>query len=893
MNLRRLSSVPLALTAVIVIAMTASCRHHLFDRKGRASLEADYASRMASFPKESKVVPSLDSLGLSESEKEVMKFLYAYMPLADIADYPPEFFLQNVRESFRAREEMPWGKTVPDLLFKHFVLPLRANNERLDSSRTAFYRELAPRVDTLSMQDAILEVNHWCHEKVTYRPSDARTSSPLESVSSAIGRCGEESTLTVAALRSVGIPARQVYTPRWAHTDDNHAWVEAWADGKWWFLGACEPEPVLNLGWFNEPASRALLMHTKVFGKYSGDEDVLLETPGYTEINLIGNYAENAPVKVTVNDVKGKGVDGARVSFCIYNYAEFYPAVTRYTGRNASVTLSAGLGDMLIWADHKGRYGFAKVSFGRDTEVTVTLSYKEGDVPEGFEYKVVPPAGKPFVPDVDSSLRAANDYRLAYEDSVRKAYEATFFTSEQAKVFTIRHRYPEEPVTRILTSSRGHRGEISDFLAGARDHDRALALLSSLSEKDLRDVPPPVLYDSYFDEGPLSGPRVENEFLWPFKAVFREYFGKAPLGGGPAPSDAFSNGSVSSRLAAIKDWIQKHITLETDPLAWNIPASPAGTLRALRATPRSRDIFFVALARTFGIDARKDPVTGQVQYRENPSSGWIVVEFQSAGDRQGTAASAGKGRLKIRYEKNGSIDKPFYYKHFTISRITDGKPSLLEYDEESSALDYMLDEGIYMLVSGNRLADGSVPATVRFFKVSPGKTVTVPLELRAPEGALEVLGTFDSELKYYPYVVSDGLGKTACSILSVTGRGYYSLIYLKPGTEPASHILRDLVSARESLESWGRNILIMTGSEAEMKALLKEVASIGEALPGTVVFGVDTDSSVRTALAAVSSTEAAALPQVIIADTFNRVVFIRRGYTIGLGDTLASIVARL
>lgn len=47
----------------------------------------------------------------------------------------------------------------------------------------------------------------------------------------AYGRCGEESTFTVAALRSVGIPARQVYTPRWAHTDDNHAWVEAWVNG--------------------------------------------------------------------------------------------------------------------------------------------------------------------------------------------------------------------------------------------------------------------------------------------------------------------------------------------------------------------------------------------------------------------------------------------------------------------------------------------------------------------------------------------------------------------------------------------------------------------------------------------------------------------------------------
>ena len=151
---------------------------------------------------------------------------------------------------------MPWGKNIPHREWRHFVLPLRINNEALDNHRPEFYAELKDRVKGLSMKDAILEVNHWCHEKATYEPSDSRTHSPLATVSSAIGRCGEESTFTVGALRAVGIPARQIYTPRWAHTDDNHAWVEAWADGQWYFLGACEPEPVLNLGWFNAPASR-------------------------------------------------------------------------------------------------------------------------------------------------------------------------------------------------------------------------------------------------------------------------------------------------------------------------------------------------------------------------------------------------------------------------------------------------------------------------------------------------------------------------------------------------------------------------------------------------------------------------------------------------------------
>lgn len=197
---------------------------------------------------------------MTPEEREALTFMYAYMPIGDITDYSGDFYLKNIRSSFQARNEMPWGDSIPEDIFRHFVLPVRINNENLDESRMVFFDELKDRVKGLSLYDAVLEVNHWCHEKVIYTPSDGRTSSPLASVKTAYGRCGEESTFTVAALRSVGIPARQVYTPRWAHTDDNHAWVEAWVNGKWYFLGACEPEPVLNLGWFNGPAYRGMLM---------------------------------------------------------------------------------------------------------------------------------------------------------------------------------------------------------------------------------------------------------------------------------------------------------------------------------------------------------------------------------------------------------------------------------------------------------------------------------------------------------------------------------------------------------------------------------------------------------------------------------------------------------
>ena len=87
--------------------------------------------------------------------------------------------MMNVRASQQTAREMPWGRTIPEELFRHFVLPVRVNNESLDSARVVFYKELKDRVKSLSLYDAILEVNHWCHEKAIYTPSDSRTSLSL------------------------------------------------------------------------------------------------------------------------------------------------------------------------------------------------------------------------------------------------------------------------------------------------------------------------------------------------------------------------------------------------------------------------------------------------------------------------------------------------------------------------------------------------------------------------------------------------------------------------------------------------------------------------------------------------------------------------------------------
>lgn len=881
------SALLLGLGSLIFLLAACGKSHFLTDATYRQRVEQDFRQKQTLLP--SGDLFTIFDTELTVYEREALEFLYAYMPLADITDYPGEFHLMNIRASQQAAQEMPWGEMIPEEVFRHFVLPARVNNEQLDSARVVFYKELKDRVKSLSLRDAILEVNHWCHEKAVYMPSDARTSSPLATVRTAYGRCGEESTLLVAALRSVGIPARQVYTPRWAHTDDNHAWVEAWADGKWHFLGACEPEPVLDLGWFNAPASRGMLMHTKVFGRYEGAEEVMSVTPNYTEINVIENYAPTAQARVTVVDEAGKPVADARVEFKLYNYAEFYTVATKQTSAHGTCELTAGKGDMLVWASKNGKFGFAKLSFGKQPELTVTLDKKAGDA-FTVDIDIVPPSESANLPEVTAEQRAENDRRLAQEDSIRNAYTATFMTEESARSFAKRYKIDADVASKLLVASRGNHPVITNFMARLRSEKSkkgGLDLLQRISAKDLRDVSLEVLIDHMLSHVRASGdnfrrfvrnPRVANEMLTPYKTFFNKVI---------SPETEETYVADPSKLIA---WVAGNIRVEKDCNLGGAPISPEGVWKARVADAHSRDIFFVSMARSMGIPARIDEVTGKVQLIED--TGVMDVNFEAAEQTPSTQ----KGRLIARYTPIKSIDNPKYYSHFTLSRLTSqGRLQLLSYEEGGTETDdgtswqnllkhgTALDAGQYVLVTGTRLASGAVLSKVVSFIIAPGRTTTLDLVMRENRDEVQVIGSFNSESLFTPLQQ----GATKQSLLQACGRGYFVVGILGAGQEPTNHALRDIATLKDDLEKWGRNIVLLFPDEAGYNKFRPEEFP---GLPATIIYGVDTDGISRQIVENMKLRQKSSMPIFIIADTFNRLVFVSQGYTIGLGEQLMKVV---
>ena len=879
-------------TLLFTLLVWTSCnnqQHFITDAAYRAEVENDFQAKQAALPNGDLFAVFNDQM--TPEEREALTFMYAYMPIGDITDYSGDFYLKNIRSSFQARNEMPWGDSIPEDIFHHFVLPVRINNENLDESRMVFFDELKDRVKGLSLYDAVLEVNHWCHEKVIYTPSDGRTSSPLASVKTAYGRCGEESTFTVAALRSVGIPARQVYTPRWAHTDDNHAWVEAWVNGKWYFLGACEPEPVLNLGWFNGPAYRGMLMHTKVFGKYNGPEDVMERTDGYTEINVIDNYAPSAKAVITVTDANGKPVKDALVEFKIYNYAEFNSVARKKTDADGKCSLSAGKGDMLVWASKDGKFGYSKVSFGKDGEITIALNKKPGDV-ETIALDIIPPVDGSIPAEVTPEQKEANAKRLLEEDAIRNKYVATFYTEEKAEALAKELGIDPMKTEDFMIGSRGNWMEIEKFLreTPAEKRTQAMALLDVVSAKDLRDTPASVLADhlnntpavqsEWFNEY-IMNPRVANEFLTPYKSFFAANI-----------EPSLAKQAVENPQALV-DWVKNNVSINDALNAQRIPIMPMGVWKSRIADKGSRNIFFVAVARSLGIPARIEPVARKIQYFKD--NAWVDVDFEAA-----VQTTAKQGKVIASYQPIKALQDPKYYSHFTIAKVLpNGTLQTLNFERGGNVdmglgdtwsgllkKPLSMDEGNYMLVTGTRMANGSVLAEIEFFNVEADKTTPIQLEMRESKDEIQVIGNFNSENKFKR---ADNGEET--SLLATTGRGYYIVALLGSRQEPTNHAMRDIAAVKKELEDWGRGIVLLFPDEKGYKNF--DPKEFGD-LPGTITYGLDIDGAIQKEMAtAMKLQNANTLPIFLIADTFNRVVFVSQGYTIGLGEQLMKVIHKL
>ena len=387
----------------------------------------------------------------------------------DWDSYPQSLFEAFAAHSHMLRRTVPWCASLSREAYEQYVLCPRVNDEDLSDHRALFYSQLWDRVKDLSQEEAALEVNRWCHEQASYQAQDDRTASPLTVYRCGSGRCGEESAFLVSALRAVGLAARQVYAPRWSHCDDNHAWVEVLCEGKWRFLGACEPEPVLDRGWFNTAASRAMLVHSRTFGPVA---DLALHGAPLDRQGQALYHNQTARYAHTKTYTFQAG-PWETITLEVLNESRFCPIAALTADETGRVQVELGIGDLHLSAGEKEAFCHGQTEDG--AELTLPSPCTDWTP---FDFRA--PQDAPVNPaPLDQAQRQERAAVLAAGTAKRQARMAGYFDEEQAQ------NYPQQ--RELLQKARGNFREIYAFLS--QDHDPLRpALLSSLSDKDLRDV---------------------------------------------------------------------------------------------------------------------------------------------------------------------------------------------------------------------------------------------------------------------------------------------------------------------------------------------------------------------------------------------------------------------
>lgn len=799
--------------------------------------------------------------GCTPEEQLLMKFFYGTMPLRDMGEYEFELFLAFVRHGLMLRETAEWCRQLPEEIFLHNVLYYRINSENIEDCRPFFYEQLRERIQGKTMEEAVLEINYWCAENGTYEASDFRTISPLTMYRSGAGRCGEESTFAVTAFRSVGIPARQVYTPRWAHCDDNHAWVEVYVDGDWHFLGACEPEAVLDKGWFSNASSRTMMVHAREFSDYGNQESCFRqgELPCYNNVTF--RYTETVEFKIKVTEPDDTPAEYARVFLELLNSAEYGSMAVLTADEDGTAALRTGMGTVHLWAVRGEKTAEALIDTRQQDKVLLTLTEEQGRTGVWTDIDIKAPEEQiPGRTVPTREQKARNRQRIQAAAVLRAERIRSYYREELAE------KYPKEQ--ELLRLAAGNFDQVYQFLAKDDNPDRA-GLLHSLSRKDYRDVRADVLehhlqyagkYRSEWEEKGkpdvyekyILCPRIFYEELTCYRQELSGYFSEE------------EKERFREHPKTLWNYIREHIHYEEAYDYRTIFSTPLGTMKLRFGNLMSRKILCGAILRTLGVPARISQAEQEVEvYQEDK---FVKISGTREEEKSPERVTL---TLKRKPEENWN-----YYQNWTIGQFQQGNFVTLDYQGlEFDTLEQKLElePGSYRILTANRLPGGDQLAAEYRFCLEPGCPGEVELYMRAgqPEELLVSRQLDDFELRE-----EDGM--TTASAL--TAQGVHILAFLEPGEEPTEHVLNEMYQLRESFRAMETGICFVVRDEHIQKT--PAFWQVTEAFPEIKVVAGGFDELTEP-LARRMYTDPEKLPLLLIVNPGLQAVYGSSGYQAG------------
>lgn len=743
-----------------------------FSEKIYGQIQELYFRRLSGWDsKKEEVQNFLERNYLCREEELCMKFLYSCAPVQDLLSFSPEWFFLQVRQALKVAENLLFTQQIPGIMWLRYVLMYRINDETPDLSRKILYQELFPLVKGKPAREAALAVNEWCCSRVSYEPTDNRTLGVEGILKRGAGRCGEESTLVTAALRSVGIPARQCYAVKWAHCDDNHAWAEVWTGDGWHYMGACEPEPDLDRGWFTSAASRAMMIRTRSWSLLPNQTEEEEETKPagklFSWINVTGRYGRTGMLRVKVTD-RGRGKSGVQVKFFVVNYSRLSVIYQGTTDDSGMISCKFGLGELYAEAWDGRKLCGKKVSLQNAAQggVEIHLELEEGYCPEHEEnnvhFSLRPPEEKIFY-----EVEPAGDfqYRLLQLDRQR---------AERRENWRI--------CKTVGNKARGNWEEILKFqeFKEFQEEEKHL-LLSILNEKDLSDCTADGLKEllesalPYRDRYPAEvwadgvlNPRVSREFLWPVRKQLSEELRKT--------------GIEFSDFRQVQEYLEGNLRILDAGGFDGWTGNPLEMLKQKTAVRSDVQVLLINCCRSLGIAVRYSENLGMAEIWENGE--WIPADR-----KQRICKVILKSRELIEYGTQAAV-----------SIWEEGSFRAQEKVETEEGKDCVVRvrAGFCRILTSRRQIDGEVSCRMRDTKVQNDTEIFLSL---AKDKTMEK--------RKKEAVTSPGKKRI--------------VVFADPGKEPTEHLLQELLQIQEELKEnqIETHILLEEGADHKQETLLR------------------------------------------------------------------------
>lgn len=828
----------------------------IFLKENRERIEKNYLEQTKSLPR---VFAPIDEKIQKCTEEVALacKYLYAFMPYSDIGNYPFEVFLDYAENGVQLWKENPQIADMPEDIFLNYVLFHRVNEEEIAPCRTFFRTEIGTRIQGMNFREAALEVNYWCAEEATYHCTDDRTLSALSVYRRGNGRCGEESVFTVNALRSAGVPARQVYAPKWSHCDDNHAWVEIWCDGKWYFLGACEPEEILNKGWFTNASSRAMMIHSRIFDTKIPEGEVIGRDGMVTMLNELKRYAVTKEITVSVKDDQGLPVEGAEVSFEVLNYSEYAPIAEKETDENGRAVLTTGLGSLHISvrACCNEEWLHAEKAMNTETEDSCEICLRHQTAGENAGYEkwtaadMFAPHDAPVNTDMpDPEQKERGNKRLAAANAHREQKVRNWRNPEC-------ERFLQKEVNRIEKAVAASYRE--DLLNVLTEKDRTDCLSDVLEEHLDLAIPYHGMMNRDTFVSYVLNPRVDDEVLQKYRREIKNKFSRD------------EKQELRNDPSQIWKLVEKAVVSRPEKERSSVITTPAGCLNTCTGSFLSKKILFVAMARTLGVPARLNPHDRSMEYMENGKFVPVLAKTE-------------KNSTLIL--KSGEDTQWKYFQNWSIAKLENGRYVSLKLGTEAFENQHMnlsLESGKYRILTSNRLPNGNMFANEYHFEIQPGETKEIDLVLREAdlEDMLENISMPEFTLRR-----EDGSTVKASEL---TADGKHILAFLEEEKEPTEHILNEMMEQEEAFAGYAEKIIFVVRSKDAL-----ETPTLSKALKKlkNVQIYYDDFSEIINTLGRRMYVDPDKLPLIIVTNGSLNGIYATSGYNVGTGDMLLRLM---